>query len=254
MARFCTACGTRNDDEARFCHECGKALRSAGAAAPSVEVQALPSPQPGLRPLAQSTPRRWLVPVAVGTAALVVAIGGFAWWVSPPAASAGSFSAALRGPSGASATPSGDLLCLANFPYDRLQINVEQYDSNTRRWMDSLASAGLYTPGQPVSGLSQQLIQYKPTPELGNWRRGARLCVAKSWSVSGVKGGPFSSEKRGQHVLYHASVVWKADGVAPWLAQVRPERRARTAIIGDERALQGHDHAARHAAAGPASS
>jgi hypothetical protein len=111
-------------------------------------------------------------------------------------------------------------LCLANLPYDRPQINVQQYDSNTRGWMDTLVSAGLYTAGQPVPGLFQQLIQYTPTPELGTWRRGARLCVAKSWSVSEVKGGRLSPEKRGQHTLYRASVVWKAESVAPWLAQV----------------------------------
>jgi hypothetical protein len=157
---------------------------------------------------------------------LIIIIGGIAWWASPPAASAEAFAAALKGPSGAFATPSADLLCLANLPYDRPQIGVQQYDSNTRRWMDALAAAGLYAAGQPVDGLFQQLIQYTPTAELDKWRQGARLCLAKSWSVSEIKGGGFKPEKRGSHTLYRAAVVWKADGVAPWLGDV-PETAQR---------------------------
>ena len=220
MAKFCTACGTRNDDEAGFCEECGKALRAVAVTAPSPPGQARPAPQPVAEPTPAPALGRWLLPAVLGTAVLVTVIGGIAWWASPPAASAEAFATALKGPSGTSSVPSADLLCVANLPYDRPQINVEQYDSNTRRWMDALASAGLYSPGQPVQGLFQQLIQYTPTAELGNWRRGARLCVAKSWSVSEVNGGRFNPEKRGQHTLYRAAIVWKADGVAPWLAQV----------------------------------
>ena len=216
MARFCTSCGTRNDDAAQFCEECGKALRSAAAAAPVA---------PGHAPPATPASRRWLLPAVLAAAVLIVAVAAIAWWASPPAASAAAFASALRGPSGAAATPSENLLCLANLPYDRPQINVQQYDSNTRKWMDTLVSAGLYTAGQPVSGLFQQVIQYTPTSELGTWRRGARLCVAKSWSVSEVNGGRFIPENRGQHTLYRASVVWKGESAAPWLAHVPADQR-----------------------------
>src|SRR5205814_1980261 len=64
------------------------------------------------------------------------------------------------------------------------------------------------------------------TEELDKWRQGARLCLAKSWSVSEIKGGGFNPEKRGSHRLYRAAVVWKADGVAPWLGDV-PETAKR---------------------------
>jgi hypothetical protein len=225
MAKFCTSCGTRNDNAAQFCEECGKPLRA--AALPIAQDQAQPAPGPDMghgaapgRAAAGPTLGRWLLPAVLAAAVLVVAIAGIAWWASPPAASADAFASALRGPSGAAATPSADLLCLANLPYDHPQINVQQYDSDTRSWMDSLVSAGLYTPGQPVNSLFRPLIQYTPTPELGTWRRGTRLCAAKSWSVSEVKGGSFSPDKRGPHTLYRASVVWKAESVAPWLAQV----------------------------------
>lgn len=222
MSKFCTACGIRNEDEAGFCQKCGKALRAVAATAPSAASQAPTAAVSAAKPSSAPARGRWLLPTVLAGAVLVIAIGGIAWWASPPAASADAFASALRGPSGASAAPSADLLCLADLPYDSPQITLALYDSNRRRWMDTLVSAGLYTAGQPVAGLFQQLIQYTATPELGTWRRGARLCVAKSWSVSEVKDGTSSPEKRGQHALYRASVVWKADGVAPWLAQVPP--------------------------------
>jgi hypothetical protein len=214
MARFCTACGTRNDDAATFCEECGKPLRP-GISAPAA------GPAPAS---ASPTSRRWLVPAALGMVVLLAGAGGLAWWLSAPAASADAFASALRGPTGAAAAPSADLLCIANLPYDRPQINVQPYDANTRRWMDGLASAGLYSAGQQVEGAFQQLIQYTPSAELANWRRGARLCVAKSWSLSEVKPEPLTAETRGGHALYRASVVWRAEGVAPWLPQVPVDR------------------------------
>ena len=218
MAKFCPACGTRNDDAAGFCGECGKALRPSAARAPS---DAAPADEERAAAPASPTGRRsWLLPAVGGAVALIVAVGGIAWWWSPPAASAAVFRSALNGASVASAAPSSDLLCLANLPYDRPQLNIDERDLNTRRWMDALASAGLYTAGQPVQGMFQQLIQYTPTPELANWRRGARLCVAKSWSLSEVKDARFTPEKRGDRTFYRASAVWKAEGAASWLAHV----------------------------------
>jgi hypothetical protein len=221
MAKFCPACGTRNDDAAGFCGECGKALRPASLSAARAPSHAAPADGEGAAaPAAPAGRPSWLLPAVVGAATLIVAGGGIAWWWSPPAASTEAFASALKGASGAAAMPSVDLLCLANLPYDRPQINADERDLNMRRWMDTLASAGLYTAGQPVQGVFQQLIQYTPTPELANWRRGARLCVAKSWSLGEVKASRFTPEKRGERTFYRASVVWKAQGGAPWLPEV----------------------------------
>ncbi len=214
MARFCTACGTRQEDEGAFCEECGKPLRPVAATLPQI-----PLPSGEGSPSTPMVPRRWIVPAAVGAAVLLVVVAGAAWWLAPPGPSASAFRSALQDASAASVTPSADLLCLSNLPYDRPQINVAQYDVTTRGWMDALTSAGLYT-AQPVDGVYQQLVQYKPTAELATWRRGARLCAGKSWSVREVKGDSFAPEKHGTHTLYRATVVWQADGVAPWLSRV----------------------------------
>src|SRR5437762_3554585 len=127
MAKFCTACGTRNDDGAAFCEECGKPLRAAANArsAPSAPP---PVPERTAMPGAAPAVRHWLVPTVLVAAIVVIGIGGLAWWLTPPAASADAFAAALRVASGASAAPSAELLCIANLPYDRPQINVQQYD------------------------------------------------------------------------------------------------------------------------------
>lgn len=99
MANFCTVCGTRSDDAAGFCHECGTALRSAGVVA---SVQAAPIPEHPAAAAASSPARRsWFVPAVLGVVALIVAVGGFVWWSSPHAASANASSAvtvADRGP------------------------------------------------------------------------------------------------------------------------------------------------------------
>jgi hypothetical protein len=221
MSRFCTRCGARNDGEAGFCEECGNALRPAVPAPSNPQSQLLPAVDHPAASAASARGRRaWLLPAVLGVVALTAVVGGFAWWWSAPAASAKAFAAALKGASGTSSIPSADLLCFANLPYDRPQINIGERDLNGRRWMDALASAGLYTAGQPVAGLFQQVIQYTPTPELAKWRRGARLCVAESWSVGEVKGGPFNPDKRGSRSIYRASVVWNAEGTAPWLSRL----------------------------------
>jgi hypothetical protein len=160
------------------------------------------------------------VSILVGVGVVVLAVAGIAWWLSPPAAGASAFMSALDGPSAAAVAPSPDLLCVANLPYDQSPINIAEADLTGRKWMDALAAAGLYASEQPIQGLLQSLIQYTAQPALAAWRRSGRLCVAKSWTVSGIKDSPFSPMKRGQHVLYRASVSWKAEGVAPWLAGV----------------------------------
>src|SRR2546421_1972858 len=150
MARFCTACGTRHDDEAVFCEECGRVLRSAAVAASLGHVQSLLAiEQPPVSARPRPARARWVLPAVLGTVMLIAAVGGIAWWSSPPPASAGAFASALKG-AAASLVPSADLLCFPNLPYDRPQLNVDARDFNTRRWMDGLASASLYTAGEPV--------------------------------------------------------------------------------------------------------
>jgi hypothetical protein len=213
MASFCTACGARNDDGAVYCEGCGAPLR---AAVPTAAISAGTSD-----PTVSRARRR--APIVGGIALLALAILGAAgWWVwSAPAASSAAFAAALRDAGAAAGGPSVDLLCLTNLPYDRPQINVGEYDANIRRWMEGLATAGLYAPGQAIAGGgARRMVQYTPMPELEEWRRGARLCVAKSWAVGEVRGAPFRAERFGQREVFRATVQWKAEGRAPWLDKV----------------------------------
>src|SRR3954469_5503837 len=152
MLKFCTACGTRNDVGAGFCEECGTPLRSAAAAPAASNPSPGPSASEGGAATAPVAVKRWMVPAAVAAVIVIVVVAAAVWWLSPPAPSGTAFASALRATSGTSPAPSMDLLCLANLPYDRAQINVQPYDASTRRWMDGLASGGLYTPGEPVQG------------------------------------------------------------------------------------------------------
>ena len=42
---FCTACGTQNPDDARFCAQCGTRLVTPGAGTPSTPAPSIPSPE-----------------------------------------------------------------------------------------------------------------------------------------------------------------------------------------------------------------
>jgi hypothetical protein len=220
MPKFCTACGTRNDLEAGFCEECGTPLRPL-TVSPGASIAGADQPlSAGVIPTTVRALKPWMMPVGAGAVILIALVGAFAWWSSPPPPGADAFASALRGTTGAAAAPSVELLCLNNVPYNRDQINVQPYDSTTRRWMETLVSAGLYAPGQPVQSGYQQAIQYRATQELGKWRKGARLCLGKSWSLAEVKGDRFTADQRGGHALYRASALWKAEGTPPWVERI----------------------------------
>jgi hypothetical protein len=114
MARFCTACGTRNDDEGAFCEECGKPLRAAGGAASVAQIQAATSPQDSAATVA-SPPRRrsGLVPAVLAGVILIIAGAGYAWWSPSPAADAEALRPALEGVPAPSATGRGNGVTVA---------------------------------------------------------------------------------------------------------------------------------------------
>jgi hypothetical protein len=98
MSRFCTACGTRNNDRAGFCEECGKPLRAAGADASVAQSHAaVPPEEPAARPASPTQRRSGLLPAVLASVFLIAAASGYAWWPSSRATNAGADASALKG-------------------------------------------------------------------------------------------------------------------------------------------------------------
>lgn len=179
MARFCSACGTTNEDDAAFCDNCGQALRRPNAAqpAPTPASTAAPAPVPNPgRPGRPST--KTLLWGGVGTATLAVAIGGGVW--------AWSFMQ-HRPPSEAEQTALAtqwltqnkeQLLqksCLSNFPYQKSPVSVSAWNNDTRAWMDALVAGQVYQ-STGTDAYNNQI--YEHGPQAGRHIRRNRLCLA----------------------------------------------------------------------------
>lgn len=257
---YCTACGTLNAADARFCDHCGLPMKRqpatmapspCPAAESSVSVPADingagPAPMAfstdgsGLAapldlPLPSSPPwtQRWLAPGAALASVLVLVLGGVIWYAAAPPPTSQEVLLTLRKPGAKVAAPSPDLLCLRNLPYQRHHIQVQPSDQTTRNWLDALVKAGLYAPAVEVipEGLSRDtLLQYQTLPAINPWRRGGRLCIGQNWVLDAVAPNSIRKDTSVQPPRYVASLVWRAEGVAPWLADL-PEAGMRLAGV-----------------------
>ena len=239
MPAFCKKCGSPLEPIAIFCDNCG------GAVGPAVKSQPLDieidyvdaSSQQGSsavhrRPYVMS---RKIVYVGGATVvALVVSVAASFFLFGPPPAT----NATLLPPfkltfDGKLQRESKSQLCIANLNYGLDKFNAGQNDSSTRKWLDTLVLAGLYS--EPVEiqsgGLFQQtLLQYVPAPELAKWRDGNQLCVAKNVQAVEVieiakPEERVGSNKMSKTVVVKAKVVAQATDTAAWLE--KPEIRDR---------------------------
>jgi hypothetical protein len=114
--------------------------------------------------------------------------------------------------------PGRDPICVANgLAYDSQPVNVQLDNTGTLAWMDALATAGLYGPGEEA----QSIRTYTPRPALTDWSGARHLCVARAVKLGTVRkiGTVQSMRFRGQaYPGVAAEVVWTLDGAAPWLS------------------------------------
>ena len=217
MARFCTKCGTRNENQARFCEECGNPMPSAAATPSASSIPATPvaSPTP-------PRPRRRSLVLGGGIVAVLVACGGgLAWWLAPESASEASFARAIDTHFSGNAHAREKILCTGNLPYDKNPIRVDEYDRSTRQYMDMLAQAGVYeAPRVESSGgyVPRTHYVYALSAEGGKWVRGNRLCLGEGLQAKQVSGFEQLQEIQGvPFAVARAELV--ITGEAPWLAK-----------------------------------
>lgn len=195
MTRFCTQCGVKNADDAKFCKACGTPLdapvaRPATAPNPALPPVAPHSAQPATRLARSGMSRRAGALIAGGMALLLLVVAAVAWLVLGRAS----------GPSAAELKLAAntwlqqhqtELLqqdaCVRNFDYAANPVFINGFDQNTQHWLNALVKAGIYTAPQQVrSGFSTQL-KYGYGPQAARYIREGALCVADGLAVSDVQ-------------------------------------------------------------------
>ena len=237
MAIFCTKCGTVNQDGAGFCDNCGAKLRSPSASMPDIDSTPPSSDVPPAREQAGAgsiNPKKIAYAGAVLATLLVVGSGAMYFVLQPPAATASALLAAAKAGYGKETTDKFKReLCISNIDYSKRTFNADANDLRTQAWLNTLVTAGLYSPPVEVNsgGFSAQtLLQYVATPELEKYRQGGKLCAAKDVEFSGVsdieKPSEVSLGRDGgppKVLVVKTRLNLKAVSTAPWME--KPEVR-----------------------------
>ena len=188
------------------------------------------------KPLSWNT-QRWIAPGAALASILVITLGVIIRHASAPQPTEKEVMEALGRDSIKISAPSQDLLCLSNLPYHRHHVQIPLNDQISRVWLDSLVQVGLYTspveviPEGMSSEASTTLLKYQTLPAINSWRRNGRLCVAERWVIDSVLPGSIRKDSLKPSGRYLASIIWRADGIAPWLDRL-PDARTRLAGVG----------------------
>lgn len=219
---FCTQCGHKNVDDARFCEECGTPLKATAAPA------AVQAPASGTAPVAPAAARApansgKLVKVVAIAVAVLLALGAGAFLLlAPESPSNERFAAAIEKSLAADSSAYKARYCLSNFAYDRDPVHVNDQDLNTRRWLAVLTKAGLYAEPEVIDDTSGFLIQrqlkYVKTEAGKKATQGRQLCIADGVTVAKVE--RFTPPARvGDIEASRATVTMKLRNPMPFVAE-----------------------------------
>lgn len=179
MNRFCVKCGARNNENDRFCGECGAPVISE-AADNTLAHDPVKSPR---LPRTSMRGMLWLVSVIV-----LLCIAGVA-------------AVFLSGPSGPpQAAALGKLFnanenfvkrhtCLDNFNYNANAVDVSTWSKSTQNWLQVLVDGGIYNPPETIARTSifgQDFLRYTQTDKAKVQVKGKLLCFAKGVTVDSV--------------------------------------------------------------------
>ena len=238
MAIFCTRCGTKNEDGATFCDNCGVKLRAIHTAAPEANgtihqtttLLAYDSNSSAAAKRVKPTVTSKTAIYAGAALAAVIVLGGGAMYflLQPPAATASTLLAAAKSGYGKTTTDAFKReLCLANTDYSKSTFNADQNDTTTQAWMNALVAAGLYSPPVTIESgglFSRILLQYVATPELEKYREGSRLCLAKNVEIADVIDiGKPEEQSLGRNggppkiLTVKTMLVFRSTNTAPWM-------------------------------------
>ncbi len=180
MTIFCTQCGSKNLDHARFCEACGTPMKAAAAEA---------APLNTALPIAKPKRNKIIAFALIGVSALVL-LGGLAYLLTPESPSEASFTRATDRYLDANPKFVEKRTCLTNMPYERSPLRVSS--ASTQKWMDALVQSGLYAPPQLETSssffYSQTISVYSVTDAGKEAIKNGKLCLAKGLRVKGASG------------------------------------------------------------------
>lgn len=215
MARFCSKCGGKNEDDAKFCVECG---------APFASKPASPA-SPGTAGAGMPKISKKLILLPLGVMA-VLGIGAAVWTsLDPNRPSEGNYLKAVERHIQGNAAYIDKLTCAGNMPYQKNPMRIGFYDGGTREWMDKLKAAGVYSePEQGQSGgfFSQPQLVYSLTEQGAKSVRGNKLCMANGIKVTKIIRHD-EPRDMGNRKAVQVTFGYELKDIAPW-AQA-PETR-----------------------------
>lgn len=238
MATFCTRCGTKNEDGAAFCDNCGGKLRAIHTAAPDANGPIHQTTSLLAHDSHSSAAAKRVKPTVISKTAIyagaalaaVIVLGGGAMYflLQPPAATASTLLAAAKAGYGKATTDALKReLCLGNIDYSKSTFNAGENDATTQAWMNALVAAGLYSPPVTIESgglFSRNLLQYVATPELEKYREGSRLCLAKIVEIVDVVDiGKPEEQSLGRNggppkiLTVKTMLVFRSTNTAPWM-------------------------------------
>jgi hypothetical protein len=220
MAHFCTQCGSRNEEAAAlFCTNCGHRFKLA-APSPLTEESVTARPQHSALP----SRRLWLIGAAV-LGVLLIAGGGIAYYLRPPAATPEVYTTAIDQYLAAHREAMQDKVCLGNFPYNKNPVVTNTADSQTNHWLGLLVQAGIYDKPEPLLDGFWPKLRYQMTARGLAAVKGSRLCLAQGLKVASIDhiatpetvAGVLAGKAR-----FHTRLDGKADWVTADIAQQLP--------------------------------
>ncbi|OWK32875.1 zinc ribbon domain-containing protein [Sphingomonas mucosissima] len=163
---FCTACGTQLPNNARFCPSCGAAAGDATAAARAAD----PAPGNAERPAGFAEPgrgggaARWILPIVIVIAAVVIGLMLFRGKADQPAGGTPSESGQVAGQAGQSTEENAPSAGSSAGASSGTIMSAAALDGAFSR--DPAAASATYPGPVRVSGVIASMVQPGPTPAL----------------------------------------------------------------------------------------
>lgn len=214
MSRFCTRCGTANDDDAQFCENCGTQCKGK-----PVSHTALATP-PDTPVSDRGAPRnrRKIVIAAFAVAAVLITGAGLAFLLGDETASNEVMSRAVLTYYQQHGAASDNLLCLSNFEYGKDPVAINPYQTEERALLDSLVKGGLYNPPTQIQQgnfFVMTLLRYTHTAMGTKALKNNRLCLASTLKLTAIRFDPVQDMPQGKFTRVYFRYA-PADP-APWL-------------------------------------
>ncbi len=186
MARFCTRCGSGNEDDATFCEQCGQPLSRPQQTDPSgVGAGASQTPLDLTLALRKPAKRGLLLGVIAGALVIVLLVVGLTLALAGNARpSAGEVKSLAQQWLEQRRDALMANACLANFNYSQNPVQVAAWDTGTQQWMATLVKAGVYNaPEQIQGGFGVTNLSYSYGPKASQYIRNGQLCLASGITI-----------------------------------------------------------------------